>query len=413
MLVKLLNWFRGYLCIHIYGTAPERFINLCCNKKIFIWNLKRIEDGYEFLIIARKYKSLKPIARKTGIVPKITRKTGLPFLMHRYRKRKGFFAGVLICIILVYILSLFIWDISIEGGSKYTPEAMLKFLKENEVYTGIKKKIVDCQEIEDTIRLAYNDIGWVSAEIRGTRLIIKITETNMPAPAQEAREPSHIIATKDGIIKSIITRAGTPMVKVGDVVKKGDILVSGLLTIKGDFDEVLRIQPVVADADIVCKSYYNYNEAFQMNYTDRIYSGGAKKGYFISFFGKKLFLYNPSNSYDKYDIIVNENTLHVTNSFYLPIRYGTITTREYMEEEKTYTEEEANAIAQARLNRYFDRLREKEVIINENNVTITIENNYCITRGRIIVEEPSWVYQTISEDEWRIEQTDEHSGDNH
>ena len=413
MLIKLINWFRGVLCIRIRGIAPERFINLCCNRKIYIWDLRRIEEDYQFHISARNYKNLKPIAKKTGMIPKITGKTGLPFLMHRYRKRKGFFAGMLICIILIYILSLFIWNISIIGGSKYTPEAMIKFLEENQVYTGIKKKKVDCQEIEETIRLAYNDIGWVSAEMKGTRLIIKITETNMPTPAEIAIAPSHIVAAKNCIIKEIITRAGTPLVKAGDVVQKGDILVSGINIIKGDFDEILSMQPIVADADIVCKTFYDYNEAFPLSYIDRIFTKENKKGYYIGLVGKKLFLYNPRNSYDKYDIIVNENTLHVTSSFYLPFRYGTITTREYLEEHKTYSEEEAITLANSRLRRYFKRLIENDVLITTNNVKITIENNTCISQGRIIVEEPAWEYKTILENEWRIEQTDELNGDDH
>ena len=45
------------------------------------------------------------------------------------------------CMILVYIMSLYIWDISIQGGSKYTPEALLKFLAKNEIKAGIKKNI--------------------------------------------------------------------------------------------------------------------------------------------------------------------------------------------------------------------------------------------------------------------------------
>ena len=413
MLMKLLNWLRGYLYVRIGGIDPERFINLCINKKIFIWNLKKAEDSYQFYILRKNYKKLKPIARKTKIIPRITRKNGLPFLLHRYHNRKGFFAGFLVCAVLIYILSLFIWDISVLGGSKYTPETITKFLKESNVYTGILKKKVDCQEIEETIRLTYKDIGWVSAEMKGTRLILKITETNMPAPAINAMEPSHIVATKDAIIKSIITRTGTPMVREGDVVHKGDVLVSGVNNIMADFDIVLRKEPVVADADIKCKTFYDYYEKIPLNYLNKQYTQEEKKGYFISLFGKKLFLYNPRNSYLKYDIIVNEKTLHITPSFYLPFRYGSIITKEFEEIKQKYSEIEAVSVAESHLNRYFENLKKNHVIITENNVKITVENNYCIAQGRIMVEEPAWEYKTVQENEWRIEPVDEHSGDNH
>ena len=43
-------------------------------------------------------------------------------------------------------MSLYIWEITISGGYKYTPEAMLKFLSENGIKPGIKKK---CQRKQD------------------------------------------------------------------------------------------------------------------------------------------------------------------------------------------------------------------------------------------------------------------------
>jgi similar to stage IV sporulation protein len=372
-----------------------------------------IKEDYQFNITVKNFKKLKPIAKKTRMRPYITEKKGLPFFLNRYRKRKVFFAGIFICCILVYIMSLFIWDINILGGSKHTPEAVMKFLSEKDVFTGMKKKTVDCQEIEETLRLAYKDIGWVSAEVKGTRLIIKITETNMPAPAGEAIEPSHIVAIKPGIIDKIITRAGTPMVKVGDVVKPGDILVSGIITTYDDFQVVLDKKPIVADASILCKTYYDYHDVFSMKYIEKIYTGEKKKGYYITLLLRKIFLYNPRYSYDNYDIIVNENKLHITDSFYLPMQIGTVTAMAYEEEKRTYSEEEASTIAKDRLKRYFDQLLEKGVQIEENNVKITIENNSCKAEGRIVVKEPAWEYKTILESEWRIEQTDEHNGDDH
>lgn len=412
MWMKLVNWLRGYLCVRIRGTSPERFINLCRHHRIFIWDLMKIEEDYQFYITIKNFKKLRPIVRKTGMVPKITAKHGLPFYIYRNRKRKGFFIGVIICSILVYIMSLHIWDISVMGGSKYTPEALIKFLDNNDIYTGIKKRKVDCQWIEDIIRLEYNDIGWVSAEIRGTRLIIKITETNMPKPAGVTIAPSHIVASKDGIIQSIITRSGTPLVKKGDVVKKGDMLVSGIITVLDDFGTEISKKPVVADADIRVKSFYNYEDVFSMNYIEKQYTGEEKRGYQITLWNNKIFLRKPIYSYEKYDIIVNEKTLHLTNSFYLPFRYGTISVREYKELNKKYTEEEAIAKASMQLKRYFDRLAENDVLILENNVTITIEDNLCIAQGKIIVDEPAWEYKIIQESEWRIEQIDEHNGNN-
>lgn len=412
MLRKLKHWLMGYLTVHISGTSPERFINLCSSRRIYIWNIIRDKEKYKFNLSVKSYKNIKPIVRKTGLIPKIEQKHGLPFFIHRNRKRKGFFAGILICIILVYIMSLFIWDIEILGGSKHTPEALLKFLKENNIQAGIKKKKIDGSKIEEEIRLAYEDIGWVSAEIKGTRLIIKITETNMPAPIIEATAPSHIVATKDAVIKEIITRTGTPMVKPGDVVRKGDILVSGIVEVMDDFGGILNKKPVIASAEILSKSFYDYHDSFPLTHIVRIFTNNKKNGYYITLWGRKIFLYNPRYSYSMYDIIVNKNTLHITDSFYLPIQYGKVTIREYIEQKNKYSENEAIDIAKNRLQRYYDRLSENGVNIIKDNIKINFKNDNCIAEGRIFVEEPAWEYKIIDESEWRIEQTDEHNGNN-
>lgn len=412
MLRKLKHWLMGYLTVHISGTSPERFINLCSNRRLYIWDIVRDNEKYKFKLSVRNYKKIKPIVRKTGLIPKIEEKHGLPFFIHRNRKRKGFFVGIIICILLVYIMSLFIWDIEILGGSKHTPEALLKFLKDNDIKPGVKKKYIDGSKIEEEIRLAYEDIGWVSAEIKGTRLIIKITETNMPTPIIEATAPSHIVATKDAVIKEIITRTGTPMVKPGDVVRKGDILVSGIVDVYDDFGGILNKKPVIASADIVCNSFYDYHDSFPLTHIVRIFTNNKKKGYYITIWGRKLFLYNPRYSYTMYDIIVNENTMHITDSFYLPLQYGTVTIREYIEQKDKYSRDEAIDIAKNRIQRYFDKLSEKEVNIKKNNIKIDIKNDICIAKGRIFVEEPAWEYKLIDENEWRIEQTDEYNGNN-
>jgi similar to stage IV sporulation protein len=356
------------------------------------------------------YKKLKPIVKKTRTIPYIKRKNGFPFLVYRYKKRKGFLVGLLIFCFLLYILSLYIWNINLQGGHFYTQEAMIKFLKQNNIYAGLQKKNIDCQEIEDLIRGTYKDIGWVSAEIKGTRLIIKITETNMPSPAVSATEPCHIVASKDCIITQIVTRTGTPMVDIGAVVKKGDILVSGVVDIVGDYEEDIVKKPVIADADIIGKSYYDYKDTFPLTYIKKQYTGNNKTGYDISILLNKINLYNPRNPYTKYDIIVNKFMLHLNENFYLPIEYSVINYLEYSEVKEKYSEAEATKIANEKLKRYLEDLMEKDVLITDNNVKITIDKNSCTTQGRIVVLESVKEFKSVEDSEWRIIDTDESDG---
>ena len=255
MIVRFLRWLKGYLLVTIKGYSPERFLNLCSNRNILIWNLHKTEGGYEFHISLKGYYALRPIVRRTKTLPLVKKRYGFPFYFHKYKKRKIFFCGIFIAAFLVYIMSLFIWDVKISGQYTHTEEAIVKFLQNSGVFAGIMKKDIDCTEIEEIIRKEYTDIGWVSAEIRGTRLLIQITETNMPKPYVQQTEPCHIVADKDGIITEIVTRTGAPKVKKGDVVKKGDILVSGVVDIYGDDQTVIKKEIVVADADIRIKSF--------------------------------------------------------------------------------------------------------------------------------------------------------------
>ena len=91
MFIKiLLNYILGYIKIEIEGYYIERFINICTNKKIAIWNLKR-EEGIKLYLNAgiKDFKELCKIAKKTQCRIKIERKKGLPFILHRYKKRKN------------------------------------------------------------------------------------------------------------------------------------------------------------------------------------------------------------------------------------------------------------------------------------------------------------------------------------
>ena len=409
MLKRLMTWIGGYLLVFIKGYSPERFLNLCSNHQILIWDICKVEKGYQFHISLKDYLKLRPIARKTKTVPYIRKRIGLPFYFNKYKKRKIFFIGIMVAAVLVYYMSLFIWDIEVSGQYSHTEQAIIKFLDSTGICCGVKKGNLNCQEIEENIRKRYPDIGWVSAEIRGTRLLLKLTETNMPKPYQKATEPCHIIADKDCVIVSIITRKGTPKVKEGQVVKKGDILVSGVVEMVGDDQNVIKKEAVVADADIVVKSYYEYKNEFPLSYKQRVYTNKKNKYRSVRVFGQEFYLLNPFKNYkyDSYDQVVDESTLKLNKNFYLPFSISTIENREYYLENRVYTEMEAINKANGALQLYIKGLKKEGVKIIDNQVVTTLKEDSCISEGKLIVNEPARDTRKVTDEESSLRQRPE------
>lgn len=391
MVINIIKFLKGYVKIRLSGYSPERFLNLCSHHHILIWNLENHGNEYEMCVSIQGFRQLKSIVKKTKTRLVILERHGLPFFLHKYRKRKGYFLGIGICVAIIYILSLFIWEIELAGNYSRTTDVILDFLKEEDVYHGIRKSKVDCEKIEAMIREEYDDIIWTSAEIRGTRLIINVKENTdlslVAGNGDEVLNPSDLAADKPGIVTKIITRAGTPLVKEGDVVNKGDILISGRVDILNDYGDVQDYQYYAADGDVYLKTYYDYQNEFSLAYEDKQYTGNTKKMYYMKAFDEKLDLMIGKINYKSYDILMEDYPLKLGKNFYLPFSLGIGSIKEYFTTNKLYTEEEANELVKKHFTEFCEELIKKGVQIIGNDVKILIEEKSCKAEGRLQVIE--------------------------
>ena len=93
MIEKVIGYFRGSLRIRISGFSPERFLNACMHRNIYIWNIQPVQDFYEMNISISDFRMLKPILKKTGVRAVIIKRYGFPFFLFQHRKRKVLFGG--------------------------------------------------------------------------------------------------------------------------------------------------------------------------------------------------------------------------------------------------------------------------------------------------------------------------------
>lgn len=354
----LLNYILGYVNIRVEGFFIERFINICISKKILLWNMKREKSTILYANIGiQDYKKLKKIAKKTKTRINIQSKKGMPFLLHRYRKRKIFVGLLAIIFIALFMMSKFIWNIEIKGNTRISKTEIMEELNKNGLKIGTYKRKLNANSVINKVRLDRGDIAWIGIDIEGTNAIVEIKETSEAPEIIDENEYCNIVSNKEGMITKINVQNGTAVVKEGDIVKEGDTLVLGYL--EGKYT---GIRYVHAKADIEAKIWYSKKEKVFLKQQIQVSTGATEQKYTLNINNFKINFYKTLSKFENYDTINENKKLMLFSNFYLPIELIKKTNCEYKYEEKIYTEEELTQITQEKI----EKELEKEIVQTEN-----------------------------------------------
>lgn len=388
-MTSYLKYYIGYLTVELYSPTPERFFNICYANNINISNILYHDNFYTFVIPTNEFFNLKPILKKTNSKTKIKIKTGIRSFIVKYRKHNCFVLGIMLSTFLIYLMTLFLWDINISGNSMITNDVILDTLYDNGIYYGIFMKNINCDIVEKILRKEFNDITWISVEKNGTRISIYIKENDEDYVDSKFTECCDIVATCDGVIEYIITRTGTPLKKIGDEVHTGDIIVSGNVNIYDDYGVIVGANKVIADADLLISSKIDYIDNIKIDYKYKLFTGKNKKMLYINIFDK-YFLTNIGKKYDYFDSYIDDHQIHIGKNLYLPIHYGIKNEIEYINQNAKYTENQANTIFEDRLNYYLKELAEKGVQIISKDVKISKNFKEYSYKGEINILTPQY-----------------------
>lgn len=159
-----------------------------------------------------------------------------PFFSARIMEKEAVFGGFVSGIFFLAVFLPFIWNITLTGNEAVTGDVFYSFLEEQEIRIGMKKNKLNIEELEKEIRRNFPRVTWASARLSGTRLLIDIKENDAPilTDVQEEEECSSLVSEYGGTVVSILVRSGVPLVKAGDIVEEGQVLVDGRVPIYGE-----------------------------------------------------------------------------------------------------------------------------------------------------------------------------------
>lgn len=275
----------------------------------------------------------------------LTEPLGLFGFFLRNRSRYGFFLGLLSVFLVFFFTSGLVWDVRISGNENLPDYVIESYLDEHGFGVGSYWSATDKNSVEADVLISHPDIAWISVNRRGTVAYVEVIESENVGITEEVGPLySNIVADRDGVIEEISVERGVATVKVGDVVKAGDILISGI--IESESGTVMcRAQGTVIARGVMDVSVEAPREITVREAADRTLTEAR-----IVLFNFSINIFkNYRNCEQTCDIIEETREIVLFDRFKLPIRIEKSYAVEYTEANVSRSQDEMTVAARREL----------------------------------------------------------------
>lgn len=356
----MISYIRGYYVITVEGVGTERFLNYLIRNNINVYNVNRISNTkIQFCVDRKDISDFKKAYRGSNFQIKVKQKTGIPFVLKRIYKYKGMWICAIISLIILMATSQFVTDIYIDCPEGIKQEDVRSELYKLGLKPGIYKKNIDRKKIRDSIMVTFEDVAYISLNVKGTNVFITITKKAETLSSKEESNYCNIIAEKNGIIEKVIPRSGNSVVAEGDIVQSGDLLVSGSNT---------KSLP-----EVWATTFYEVKKSASYIENKKEKTGNSKNVYTISFYDK-IFNIRKNIKYKDYIIENKELKLKVGN-YTFPIKIKVST---FYEVKTTKIEKDENELKKELKDQ---ALKELDYIIPASAKYTDVKDKYKINKN--------------------------------
>lgn len=344
MTAKLVRWLLGSRRYFVPPTHADEAAALLVSSGAYFRRLRGGEKGLTFHLVRSDCKKVEKFFSEHRIEYEILRESGLYFLAEKYRKRYGILIGAFLFAAIIILSEQFIWTVNISGNGSIPEKVVEERLRELGCGVGTYIKGIDFTALHNEYLLRFDDTAWIAVNMHGTVANVEMIERKSPEKAADESVPYNLVAREDGIIEYMEILRGQPVARENELVRRGELLASGIEETKFGFRLVHARGKVLATVKRNIKIEVPLNE-MQLAETGRVYTEK-----YLSIFGLSAKIFeSPGNIPEEYDKIEVDRKISILGVAELPIRIFERQYRELCPVEVSYTPEEAKAEAYRRL----------------------------------------------------------------
>jgi similar to stage IV sporulation protein len=369
---------RGRIRFEINGLNIEKLIGRLYSSGIPLYKVARLTHKNLQFTVASKHgpKVIACLENLCYNYKKAEEKGIFPFFK-TLAKRLGLLIGIAAFAVALTASSFFLYEIRVYGCKDISAESII-LCAEKAGAVRMSFDRASGREIERAVYSAFPQVSFVSAVYKGIVLHINIVEAELPPQIIET-SPRDLVASAKGKISRLLVFKGTALVKAGDTVEKGQVIIGGYM----ESPDGTRI-PVRAMGEAYGIFELEFTEIFESVKTVKSRNGNSTAIRHIECFGINFPAREPRPPYQSYETETTSGYLYKNN--FLPARLVTtvyyetvtVTVKEDFEKVKKLITEQAEKKARA--------AAEKEGKITSLVTSVEDHGNIKYINTRVFIE---------------------------
>lgn len=269
---------------------------------------------------------------------------GFPAVVWHLRRRAGLLIGGALVAALLFLSGRFVWDVEVVGNESLSDTEVKEILRSCEFGVGSYIPGIKVRALENRVLISTDRIAWLSVYLDGTVARVQVVEREVP-PVDEGvppntSKPANVIAACDGQIETVCIYRGEAVVTVGQAVKKGELLVSGIYS--SDYGGFRYTR---AAAEVWARTEHTYTVEIPLSYREKVYGEEKTQSLTLNFFNFPLKIFKSTGKTEGECDIIEKNIGLDTGGRELPFFFTRTYARTYTWQARTRTEDEALKLA--------------------------------------------------------------------
>jgi similar to stage IV sporulation protein len=380
---RLFFFLWGYAFFSVFPKDRVAVLNFLL-KSGTVNRAERDKDGGMILFVLLRDKE-----RLSNLSCEMRGEGGLPVFLKKAKRRQGLCVGAFLGLLLFILSSLVVWRVEVTGNQALSEGEIVSCLEEIGIGVGNLSKRVDTSKAKNALLLRYPELSFVSVYVRGTTVSIEVREGEaLPEKPPKEEGYANQVAAYDAIVERVSVKAGRPAVAVGETVKAGDLLISGL------YKSANGIRAVYAKGEILGRVGQKIEIKQPYTVQEKILDEEKKIGFSLLFFGKEIKVFkNGRNNTQSCDTINRVKCFSLFGDIRLPIGIRSTEETVYETEKLRYSEKEAMNLAYYKLSQRIDEeLSDAQIL--KKSVSTYIDNDQYILECRMkCIENIGLIYE--------------------